>query len=106
MIDGLKLTMTGVQLRASLEKRVRWYQDEMRRLSAADDDSAREAEMRRAQARIELLTFIRDYILADEVYRLGEFDLRFADLLPDDDVWEYGCLPYEWAEPGNTSQPS
>ena len=35
-----------------------------------------------------VLTFVREYILADEVCRLGEFDLRFADLLPDDDDWE------------------
>jgi len=99
VIDGLKLTMTGAQLRSNLEERIRWHQTEMDRMAeqlkthrslveGPYADRLLEDEISRAQRRIDVLTFIRDYIVADEVYRLGEFDLRFADLLPDDDGWE------------------
>ena len=100
MIDGLKLTMTGGQLRSSLESRTRWYQSEVDRMSqllktpgrsfeeGRCADRVLEDEIGRAQRRIDVLTFVREYILADEVYQLGEFDLRFADLLPDDDGWD------------------
>ena len=105
MIDGLKLTMTGVQLRSNLEGRIRWHQTEIRRLAkqlktpdrseaeCAYPDHMLEGEIGRAERQIEVLTFIRDHIVADEVYRLGEFDLRFADLLPEEDPWDCGCPP-------------
>jgi hypothetical protein len=92
--------MTGVQLRANLEGRIHWHQSEIRRmakqLKAPDrsleecpyPDSVLEGEIRRAERHIEVLTFIREYIVVEEIYRLGEFDLRFADLLPEDDAWE------------------
>ncbi len=110
MIDGLKLTMTGVQLRANLEGRIGWHQSQIRRMAkqlknperteeeCPYPDSVLEGEIGRAERQIEVLAFIRDYIVADEVYRLGEFDLRFADLLPDDDPWDCDCFP-----PGFTS---
>ena len=113
MIDGLKLTMTGVQLRTNIEGRIRWHQSEIRRIakqlkiperSAGDcpyPDTLLESEIARAERQIEVLTFIREYVVADEVYRLGEFDLRFADLLPDDDPWDCGCIPSGFA-PGGT----
>ncbi len=99
MIDGLKLTMTGGQLRANLEERMRWHQHQIDRMSTESmtrdrvlaegdaPDSEFASEIRRAEQRIHVLSFIGDYIVADEVYRLGEFDLRFADLLPDED-WD------------------
>jgi hypothetical protein len=99
VIDGLKLTMTGGQLRSNLERRIRWHQGGMDRLltqlrtpnrsieQCPYPDRVLEAEISRAERRIEALTFIRDYVIADEVYLLGEFDLRFADLLPDED-WD------------------
>ena len=105
MIDGLKLTMTGVQLRTNIEARIRWHQGEIKRLSrqvkepehSLDESpypaNVLESEIGRAERHIEVLTFIRDYIVADEVYRLGEFDLRFADLLPEEDPWDCGCFP-------------
>lgn len=121
MIDGLKLTMTGVQLRTNLEERIRWHQSEIRRMSKQRQTdhgsesecpysaSVLEDEIGRAERQIEVLTFIRDYIVADEVYRLGEFDLRFADLLPEDDSWDCGCLPPAFttggAHPKKTSEP-
>ena len=103
MIEGLKLTMTGVQLRTNIDGRIRWHQSEIRRLSKhlksrdGDDEAPYpehmlENEINRAERQIEVLTFIRDYIVADEVYRLGEFDLRLADLLPDDEGLDCGCV--------------
>jgi hypothetical protein len=105
VIDGLKLTMTGVQLRSNLEARIGWHQSELRRMSkllktAHRDreecpypDNVLEGEISRAERQIEVLSFIRDYIVADEIYRLGEFDLRFADLLPEDETWDCDCMP-------------
>jgi len=117
VIDGLKLTMTGGQLRSNLEERIRWHQSEIGRVAkqlrtpdrsveainrtieeCPYPDRVLEAEIGRAERRIEVLTFIRDYILADEVYRLGEFDLRFADLLPEDD-WDCDGLGIQRLEP-------
>lgn len=100
MIDGLKLTMTGAQLRASLANRIHWHQGEIRRLSLPGAvgqehparERLREGRIGRAQQQIEMLTFICDHIVADEIYRLGELDLRFADLLPEDDGWECDCF--------------
>lgn len=97
--------MTGVQLRTNIEGRIQWHQGEIRRMSKqlketdrSDEecpypDSMLEGEISRAERQIEVLSFIRDYIVADEVYRLGEFDLRFADLLPEEDPWDCGCVP-------------
>jgi hypothetical protein len=109
VIEGLKLTMTGEQLRSNLEGRIRWHQGEIRRMTkqlseeptmdAAPEPEAPlprhmlENEIGRAERHIEALSFIRDYIAVDEVYRLGELDLRFADLLPEDDPWDCGCIP-------------
>jgi hypothetical protein len=120
VIEGLKLTMTGVQLRANLETRIRWHQGEIRRMSkqlknpthseteCPYPDHLLESEINRAERQIEVLTFIRDYVVGDETYRLGEFDLRFADLLPDDDSWDCGCFEPERtprAEAKKSSEP-
>lgn len=92
--------MTGGQLRSNLDERIRWHQHQIDRMTTESrttdrslaesgaPDSVLEGEIRRAERRINVLSFIRDYIVADEVYRLGEFDLRFADLLPDEDDWD------------------
>lgn len=96
--------MTGVQLRTNIEGRIQWHQGEIRRMSKQLQESDRgddcpypesllEGEISRAERQVEVLSFIRDYIVADEVYRLGEFDLRFADLLPEEDLWDCGCVP-------------
>lgn len=79
MIEGLKLTMTGEQLIAKLEERIRVQEG-----SAQHDDARRR--------RVDTLTLIRDHIVLDEVYRLGEYDLRFADLLPEEEWLDCGCL--------------
>lgn len=80
MIEGLKLTFTGEELIAQVEQRIRHH----------EQSDARE-ELRRA--RLATLALIRDHLVADEVYRLGEYDLRFADLLPEEEEWlDCGCL--------------
>ena len=60
-----------------------------------------DSEVARSQRQIVTLTLIRDHIVSTEIYLLGEFDLRFADLLPEDDGWiDCGCL-----SPRDTSYP-
>jgi hypothetical protein len=103
VIEGLKLTMTGLELRAKLDERIqshaRHAADYAKRLKEPDPneedplpESVMEGEIEKAHDQIETLTLIRDYIVADEVYRLGEFDLRFADLLPEPDFMQCGCF--------------
>ncbi|HXG88808.1 MAG TPA: hypothetical protein VNJ02_10765 [Vicinamibacterales bacterium] len=104
MIEGLKLTMTGLTLKDKLDDRIKTHArraaDYARRLNdpdAADDDlqlppSVMEGEIEKAHDQIEILTLIRDHIVADEIYRLGEFDLRFADLLPEENWTDCGCF--------------
>jgi len=102
VIDGLKLTMTGAVLQTKLEERIQWHLREVRRNYEDLQDPTRnekkfawpegvlEGAIAKGEAQIEVLTLIRDHILADEVYRLGEYDLRFADLLPDEEDWDCG----------------
>ena len=95
MIEGLKLTMTGQQLIARLDERIRFHQS-----SAAREETR--------EARLAALTLIRDHVQSDEVYRLGEYDLRFADLLPEEDWMDCGCLD-RWRHPeedGTADPPS
>lgn len=100
MIEGLKLTMTGSQLRVHLEDRIRWHEGRIRRgvraLKApkrngrerARPDDAVEGAIAASERRIELLALIHEYIVPGETYRLGEGDLRFADLVPEADARE------------------
>lgn len=102
MIDGLKLTMSGGELQAKLTERIEAHARHAARCAAEaraagsggerpDEGVAREVEY--AHAQIETLTLIRDYVIAGEVYRLGEFDLRFADLLPEFEWMDYEGPP-------------
>src|SRR5207249_3216993 len=50
-----------------------------------DHICANEAE--RHDWRADVLTFIRDHVDAAAVYRLGEADLAFAELLPEKQSW-------------------
>ena len=100
MIDGFKLTITGEQLRALLDRRIdshersaeHWKREQERTPDSDTDDEplpdhicANEAE--RHEWRAEVLEFLRDHIDATETYRLGEGDLAFAELLPDKPEW-------------------
>jgi hypothetical protein len=102
VIEGLKLTMTGRELRANIDRRIYWHQSVLREAVATLQKPPEETaaplsptfftdEIRWTEQRIDTLTLIRDYVLPDEVYRLTEADLQFADLLPEDD-WPCDCF--------------
>lgn len=42
-----------------------------------------EHEMRQHQEEAATLTMLREHLIPDEIYRLTETDLRFADLVPE-----------------------
>jgi hypothetical protein len=42
-----------------------------------------EHEMREHQEAAAVLTLLREHLIPDEIYRLNEHDLRFADLVPE-----------------------
>jgi len=105
VIDGLKVTMTGIELRRKLDERIQSHAKTAARYAkllkepnpgdqASMPQHLMEGEIERAHDQIETLTLLRDYIATDEVYRLGELDLRFADLLPEPDFMHCGCLPH------------
>jgi len=101
MVDGLRLTVTGEELRTRLERRI---EDHLRRAERCKREQARTPEEQtedepllpdhmcaneaeRHQWRREVLGFIRDHIDSGEVYRLGETDLIFGELLPEKPEW-------------------
>jgi hypothetical protein len=101
MIDGLKLTVTGEKLRTLLEQRIedhqqcaeRWKREQARTPEEETEDEpllpdhicANSAE--RHGWRAHVLGFIREHIDSSEVYRLGEADLTFGELLPEKPGW-------------------
>jgi hypothetical protein len=101
MVDGLKLTIRGEEIRKLLEQRIddhqrraRWWKREQARTPAEQTeehpllpDHMCENEAERQSWRAEVLGFIRDHIESAEVYRLGEADLEFAELLPEKPDW-------------------
>jgi hypothetical protein len=100
-IDGLKLTMPGVEVRKQLQQRIdehqrraeRWKREQTRTPEEQTEDEpllpdhicANEAE--RHEWRAKVLTFLHDRIDPAEVYRLAEADLAFAELLPEKPGW-------------------
>ena len=101
MIGGLKVTTTGEELRALLERRIdthlrsadHWKREQQRPPEQQTDDEpllpdhicANEAQ--RHEWRADVIEFIRDHIDVGETYRLGEADLEFGELLPDRPGW-------------------
>ena len=96
MIDGLKLTFTGEELRRLLDKRIRqhdqladrWTREAARTRTNTKHDAALlpshicENEGERHAWRSRVLAFIRDHIEANETYRLDSTALAFGELLP------------------------
>ena len=96
MIDGLKLTIPGGELRTLLEAQIQHHEQsaarwtrEQERTSADETDDAPllpdhlcEREADRHEWRAKVLAFIRDRIEAVETYRLAAADLEFGGLLP------------------------
>ena len=101
MIDGLKMTMSGEELRKLLEARIgdhercadRWAHENTRTSDDETEDApllpdhicANEAE--RHSWRADVLRFVRDHIEPAETYRLGAADLEFGELLPSKPGW-------------------
>ena len=97
MIEGLKVTMTGEEVRTLIEQRAaehqlkaaRWIEEAAR--TPADEtpeapllpEHICENEAARSEWRAERLSFLRDHLDPSEVYRLGEMDLEFAELVPE-----------------------
>jgi hypothetical protein len=97
MINGLQLTILGGEVRRLLEQRMEdhrqradWWKGEQARTPEEQTEDEPllpehicENEAERHEWRAAVLEFIRDRIESAEVYRLGEADLRFGELLPE-----------------------
>jgi hypothetical protein len=97
MIEGLMLTIPGEELRRLLEQRVDeherradwWKREQVRAPEEQTEDQPLlpelmcENEAERHEWRAAVLGFIRDRIEPAAVYRLGEADLAFGELLPE-----------------------
>ncbi|HVG52773.1 MAG TPA: hypothetical protein VM846_00005 [Vicinamibacterales bacterium] len=101
MIDGLKLTFSGAELRTLLDVRIQehvqradwWRREETRTEEDATEDAPLlpshmcENEAQRHTWRSSVLAFIRDHVEADETYRLDAAALEFGELLPAMPGW-------------------
>ncbi len=101
MINGLKLTFSGAELRKLLKERIadhrrhahRWTLEESRTPEEETEDApllpdhicANAAE--RHVWRAEVLQFIRDHVEAAGTYRLSPSDLELGELLPSKPGW-------------------
>lgn len=101
MTDGLRLTVSGGELRKLLDERIdyhhhhadRWTHEKSRTSEDETDDApllpehlcTNEAE--RHAWRAEVLQFIRDHVEPAETYRLSAADLEFGELLPSKPGW-------------------
>ena len=97
MIEGLKLTMTGEELRGRLQERVErhrrlvaHYEREAKREPDPNDEydcvlpeHMCEYEQEEHGWRADVLAYIHDHIEPGEVYRLGPADLEFGEILPE-----------------------
>ena len=115
MIDGLKLTFSGEELRKVLQERIadhgrcaekwrcelgRTKEDETEDAPLFPDHICEHAEQKHLW-RVDVLAFIREHIEARETYRVGAGDLEFAELLPprpgtveQEDFEERTALPF------------
>ena len=101
MIDGLKLTFSGTELRTLLDVRIQEHvqrADRWRReLTRTEEDATEDApllpshmcenEAERHDWRSSVLAFIRDHVETDETYRLDAAALEFGELLPTMPGW-------------------
>lgn len=97
MIDGLKLTLSGDELRTLLDARIEhheqkadwWTHEQTRTDDEATEDEPQlpahmcEHEAERHAWRSRVLAFIRDHVDATETYRLDAAALEFGELLPE-----------------------
>ena len=97
MIEGLKLTMTGEELRNRLDDRVKQHQrvvEHYKREAKREPDPKDEYdfvlpehmceyEQELHTWRAETLAYIREHVEGGEVYRLGPADLEYGEILPE-----------------------
>lgn len=111
MIDGFRVEVTSDEIVQHLERRIRHHRDiaaectakaqRIESLESSDDCDDEDEELgmmwpgyqdelqRRAarhRNREAMLIFFRDRVVANEIYRLAERDLRSLEWLPADDV--------------------
>ena len=101
MIDGLKVTISGEELRTLLDDVVRrhearasrWTRETMGTKEDETEDAPLlpqhmcENEAERHTWRATVLAFIRDHVDAGETYRLSVADLDEGELLPEKPGW-------------------
>ena len=101
MIDGLKLTFSGSELRSILEHGIERHEAMANRwagetLQDKEDETADapfrplhicENEAERHTWRAATLAFIRDHVDPGETYRLSAADLEFGEFLPPKPKW-------------------
>jgi hypothetical protein len=95
VIDGLKVQMTSGELAGRLAERIRWHEqaalDYQHELELPEDqrdnpelpEHILEHKIQQHREDAAVLSLIRDHLIPNEVYRLSEIDLRFADLAPE-----------------------
>jgi hypothetical protein len=97
VIEGLRLTLTGEEVRTLLDERIRAHERRIARwkheLTRTPEDQTEDApllpehicenEAEAEEWRRDRVAFIRDHVERGEVYRLGEADLAFGELLPE-----------------------
>lgn len=106
IVQGIRLQVTGRELAVRLGERIRWHRergdaliDQLKKLTdlereAADTftqllgryDSPRAAlqkKLHEHQERASFLTFLRDHVSPEELYRLDSSDLRMTEILPE-----------------------
>ena len=110
MVDGLKVHMSSEELAQRLAERILWhqqmaeeYEEELRNWdthgeAASTPEHVVEHQMHEHQEQAATLTMLRDHLIPNEIYRLNELDLRFADLVPEFHM-EYS-MPWRRGSPG------
>ena len=97
MIEGLKLTMTGEEVRKRLAERIKHHEQlvaHYKKEAAREPDPKDEYDFVLPEHmceyeqelhgwRAEALTYIREHVEGGEIYRLGPADLDFGELLPE-----------------------
>ena len=101
MIHGLTLTLTGDELQRLLAERAaayrasatHWRHELDRTIEDHTEDEPLlpehicDNEAKRLEWRADVLEFLRDHLEPLEIYRLGESDLAFGEVLPAKPGW-------------------
>lgn|SRR5689334_16291749 len=106
VIHGIRVQVRGSELAVRLNERIRWHHGrndaligDMKKLADLERDGRSELatvmgryespramleeKLREHQDRAAFLTFLRDHIEKDAVYRLDSIDLRMTEILPE-----------------------